>query len=57
MRICKCGGVVAQAELTSGRERWSCSSCGRYEIMEKAAAQQVEESDLFEDESTEDAPL
>ena len=32
MRICKCGGRVVQAELTSGRQRWNCLDCGRYEI-------------------------
>lgn len=35
-RQCQCGGLVSQVELTNGRERWSCSSCGRYEI--KSAA-------------------
>jgi butyrate kinase len=34
MRICKCGGVVGQHQLTNNREAWTCRSCGRYEIVE-----------------------
>jgi len=34
MRICKCGGVVSQHQLTNNREAWTCKSCGRYEIFE-----------------------
>ena len=49
MRICKCGGIVAQSELTRERERWSCNSCGRYEILEKPAKPEMETGQLFED--------
>ena len=35
MRICKCGGIVSQAELTSGKERWFCAFCKKYEIIDK----------------------
>ena len=34
MRICKCGGIVGQHQLTNNREAWSCRSCGRYEIFD-----------------------
>ena len=34
MRICKCGGIVGQHQLTNNREAWTCRSCGRYEIVE-----------------------
>ena len=34
MRICKCGGVVGQHQLTNNREAWTCRSCGRYEVVE-----------------------
>jgi len=35
MRVCKCGGIVGQHELTKGREAWTCRSCGRYEVFTK----------------------
>ena len=35
MMQCRCGGLISQAELTSGRERWHCLSCGAYEIFER----------------------
>lgn len=35
MVICQCGGKVTQSELTSGKERWHCADCGRYEIFSK----------------------
>lgn len=35
MRVCECGGIVGQHELTKGREAWSCRACGRYEIFTK----------------------
>jgi hypothetical protein len=34
MRICKCGGVVRQHQLINNREAWTCSGCGRYEVVE-----------------------
>jgi hypothetical protein len=34
MRICKCGGVVRQHQLTNNREAWTCIACKRYEIFE-----------------------
>lgn len=34
MRICKCGGIVGQHQLTNNREAWTCRSCGRYENVE-----------------------
>lgn len=35
MMQCRCGGLISQAELTSGRERGHCLSCGAYEIFER----------------------
>ena len=35
MRVCKCGGIVRQHELTRDREAWTCNACGRYEIYER----------------------
>ncbi len=35
MRVCKCGGILGQHELTKGREAWSCKHCGRYEVFTK----------------------
>lgn len=32
MRICQCGGSIGEGELTTGRVRWECRACGRYEI-------------------------
>ncbi len=32
MRVCQCGGIISQYDLTKGREAWKCKSCGRYEI-------------------------
>ena len=32
MRVCPCGGLIDQGELTGNRDRWECRSCGRYEI-------------------------
>jgi len=34
MRICPCGGVLTQHQLTNNREAWTCRSCGRYEVVE-----------------------
>lgn len=34
MRICKCGGIVRQHNLTNNREAWTCNACKRYEIVE-----------------------
>lgn len=39
MRICKCGGVAGQHELTKGRGAWSCKHCGRYEIFTTSVTQ------------------
>ena len=33
--MCPCGGVLEIAELTSGRFRMKCLSCGRYEIFQR----------------------
>jgi hypothetical protein len=32
MRMCKCGGVISQSELTKNRTAWRCMGCGRYEV-------------------------
>lgn len=32
MRMCKCGGVISQSELTQNRTAWRCMGCGRYEV-------------------------
>lgn len=32
MKICQCGGAVAQYVLTNNRESWGCHACGRYQI-------------------------
>jgi hypothetical protein len=34
MRICKCGGIVRQHNLTNNREAWTCNACKRYEVVE-----------------------
>lgn len=34
---CMCGGLIEVASLTSGRSRWCCRSCGRYEVFEEEA--------------------
>ena len=36
MRVCKCGGIVRQHELTGNREAWTCGSCGRYQIIKRS---------------------
>ena len=33
MRQCKCGGMIREHQLTQGRQAWTCSACGRYEIV------------------------
>jgi DNA-directed RNA polymerase subunit M/transcription elongation factor TFIIS len=44
MRLCKCGGMVAQHQLSNDREAWTCRSCGRYEIIEQKKSE-VESSE------------
>lgn len=29
---CMCGGLIEAIGLTSGRTRWVCRACGRYEV-------------------------
>ena len=36
MRICECGGVITQHELVRNREAWTCTSCHRYEVIDRA---------------------
>ena len=47
MRICKCGGVVRQHQLVNNREAWTCSSCGRYEVVEVKLNQEVKQLGLL----------
>ena len=47
MRICKCGGVVRQHQLVNNREAWTCSSCGRYEVVEVKLKADFKELGLF----------
>ena len=39
MRVCQCGGAVTQHELVptevASRQAWTCTSCRRYEIVER----------------------
>jgi hypothetical protein len=30
---CPCGGPISKGALKGGRERWRCTACGRYEVM------------------------
>jgi len=51
MRICKCGGVVRQHQLVNNREAWTCSSCGRYEVVEVQLKDVFKELGLFQFET------
>jgi len=35
MRICKCGGILTQHVLVRNREAWTCTECGRYEVIDR----------------------
>lgn len=37
-RQCQCGGVIRQHQLTGEREAWTCSGCGRYEVVKREPA-------------------
>ena len=51
MRLCKCGGMITQHQLSNDREAWTCRSCGRYEIIEqkKSVGWTPEEDEAFND--------
>jgi hypothetical protein len=47
MRVCKCGGVVRQHQLVNNREALTCSSCGRYEVVEVRFKEEFKELGLL----------
>ena len=48
MKICQCGGAIAQYALTRNRESWGCHSCGRYQIFDTINASSVAPHDNHE---------
>jgi hypothetical protein len=52
MRVCQCGGVIRQHQLTGEREAWTCNSCGRYEAIERIDAR-ADKQEVKEDQEKE----